>query len=165
MTNAVMTMQGWRIAAAVVAVVLVVLYAAGSGRWVSTGSAWYLSLAQPAWQPPPSVFGIAWTYNFAVLIVVGIGVSVTASPARVAAFLGTLAVTIGLAIAWAYLFYVPHALVPAAVALTLCAAGTVVPVLLAFGERTWFGIVLVPYLLWLAIATSLSWGYVALNRA
>mgnify|MGYP007028594314 CR=1 FL=1 len=27
----------------------------------------------------------------------------------------------------------------------------------------WLGWVLVPYVLWLAIATSLSWGYVALN--
>ena len=31
---------------------LVVAYAIGSGRWVSAGSSWYLSLEQPAWQPP-----------------------------------------------------------------------------------------------------------------
>lgn len=157
-------MQGWRIAAAATAVVLVIGYAAGSGRWVSTGSAWYLSLTQPAWQPPPAVFGLAWTYNFTALVVVGIGVSLTAIPARIGLFLVGLAVSIGLALAWAYLFYVPHALVPAAVALTLCAIATLIPVGVAFAERTWFGIVLVPYLLWLTIASSLSWGYAVLNR-
>lgn len=153
----------WRVVAAAVAVLLVLGYAVGSGRWVSTGSAWYLSLEQPAWQPPPAVFGLAWSYNFIALAVVGVAMTVWAGPARVTAYLGFFAVTVVLAIGWAYLFYVPHSLVAAAVALTACALLTVVPVALAFAERTWLGAVLVPYLLWLLIATSLAWGYVALE--
>lgn len=154
----------WRVAAAVVAVLLVIGYAAGSGRWVTTGSDWYLSLEQPAWQPPPAVFGLAWSYNFLALTVVGIAMALLASPGRAWAYLGVLAVTIVLAITWAYLFYVPHAMVGSALALTACALLTIVPVALAFAERAWLGWLLVPYLLWLAIATSLSWGYVALAR-
>lgn len=154
-------MAAWRVVAAVLAVLLVIGYAIGSGRWVSSASGWYLSLEQPAWQPPPAVFGLAWTYNFIALAVVGVALALQASPGRVTAFLLTLAVSIALAITWAYLFYGPHQLVAAAVALTLAALVTVAPVLLAFAERTWMGIVLAPYLLWLAIATSLSWGYVA----
>jgi tryptophan-rich sensory protein len=73
-------------------------------------------------------------------------------------------VTIVLAIGWAYLFYVPHALVPAAVALTACALLTLAPVVLAFAERPWLGWILLPYQAWLVIAASLSWGYVALSR-
>lgn len=157
-------MAAWRIAAAVAAVALVALYAIGSGRWVATGSAWYQALDQPAWQPPGAVFGLAWTYNFVVLGVVGVVMSVHAPAGRVAVFLGTLGLTIALAIGWAYLFYVPHALVPAAVALTACAALTVVPLVLAFAERPWLGWILLPYQAWLVIATSLSWGYVSLSR-
>jgi translocator protein len=157
-------MVAWRIAAVVVAVTLVVLYAFGSGRWVSTGSTWYQSLAQPAWQPPGAVFGLAWTYNFIALAVVGVAMSLGAPAARVVVFLTVLGVTIALAIGWAYLFYVPHALVGAAVALTACALLTVVPLVLAFAERPWLGWALVPYQAWLVIATSLSWGYVALSR-
>lgn len=153
----------WRVASAMVALALVIGYAVGSGRWVSTGSAWYLSLEQPAWQPPPVVFGLAWSYNFLALAVVGVSMAAWASPARVAAFLGFLAVTIALAIGWAYLFYVPHALVASAVALTACALLTIAPVVLAFAERTWLGVVLLPYLAWLAIASSLAWGYVVLD--
>ena len=156
--------MAWRIVGAIIAVGLVISYAVGSGRWVTTGSQWYLSLQQPAWQPPPAVFGLAWSYNFIALAVVGVVMALRATPARTVAFLITLAVSIALAITWAYLFYGPHSLVPAAVALTTCAVLTIVPVALAFAERTWLGWVLVPYLLWLAIATSLSWGYVALNR-
>ncbi len=153
-----------RIAAAVVAVGLVALYAIGSGRWVSTGTSWYQSLEQPAWQPPGAVFGLAWTYNFIALGVVGVAMSLMAPPGRVATFLVALGVTIVLAVGWAYLFYVPHALVPAAVALTACALLTLVPLALAFVERPWLGWVLVPYQAWLLIAASLSWGYVALSR-
>lgn len=157
-------MTPWRVAAVVVAIGLVVVYAAGSGRWVSTGSAWYQALEQPAWQPPGAVFGLAWTYNFTALAVVGVAVSLGAPAGRVAAFLATLGVTIVLAIGWAYLFYVPHALVPAAVALTACALLTLVPLVLAYAERPWLGWVLLPYQLWLVIAASLSWGYVSLSR-
>ena len=156
-------MTAWRIVAAVIAVALVVAYAIGSGRWVSTGSSWYMSLQQPAWQPPPPVFGLAWSYNFIALAVVGVALAAQGSRAHVSVFLATLAVSIALAIGWAYLFYLPHALVGASIALTLAALVTVIPVWVAFLERAWLGWLLVPYLIWLAIATSLSWGYVALR--
>lgn len=157
-------MAFWRIAAAGAAIGLVVVYAIGSGRWVGTGSSWYQSLEQPAWQPPGAVFGLAWTYNFIALAVVGVAMSLGAPGGRVAAFLAALALTIALAIGWAYLFYVPHALVPAAVALTACALLTLVPLALAFADRPWLGWVLLPYQAWLVVAASLSWGYVALSR-
>jgi tryptophan-rich sensory protein len=110
------------------------------------------------------VFGLAWTYNFIALAVVGVAMSLGAPADRAAAFLVALGVTIVLAIGWAYLFYVPHALVPAAVALTACALLTLVPLALAFAERPWLGWVLLPYQGWLVVAASLSWGYVALSR-
>lgn len=150
----------WRIAAVVLAVVLVIVYALGSGRWVSTGSSWYVSLDQPWWQPPPWVFGLIWPYNFIMLAVVGVTFSWTATPPRVIALLSLLAISIALAIGWAYLFYGPHELVWAAVALTLAAVVTLPIVALAFTQAVWMGVVLVPYQVWLFLAASLSWGYV-----
>ena len=155
-------MASWRVLAALAAVALVAAYAIGSGLWVSTGDAWYASLTQPAWQPPPAVFGLAWTYNFAALVVVGVALALRARGPRVALFLGLLALTILLAVLWAYLFYSPHSLVAAAICLTAAALLTLVPVGIAFAERPWLGWVLVPYQAWLLVATSLSWGYVAL---
>lgn len=152
-----------RIAAAVVGVLLVVVYALGSGRWVSTGSDWYLALQQPAWQPPPGVFGLAWAYNFTALAVVCVVMAWRGAPIAVWSFLGIFAVSIALAIGWAYLFYGPHALVAAAICLTLTAAVTVALVAIAWSQVVWLGVVLIPYAIWLIIATSLSWGYVALS--
>lgn len=152
-----------RLLPAAVAVLLVVVYAVGSGRWVTTSGDWYLNLTQPPWQPPPPVFGLAWSYNFIALIVVGLVISLQAQTSRTVTYLALFAVSIGFALAWAYLFYVPHELLASAVFLSLCALTTVGMVVLAFSERWWLGALLLPYQAWLIIAASLSWGYVRLN--
>lgn len=152
-----------RILPAAVAVLLVVVYAIGSGRWVATSGSWYASLTQPPWQPPPAVFGLAWSYNFIVLAVVGVILALRAPAPRIVAYLALFAVSIAFALAWAYLFYGPHALVASAAFLTACAVVTVGMVVLAWAEEWWLGALLLPYLLWLAIASSLSWGYAHLN--
>ena len=151
----------WRVIAVAAVIVTVVVYAVGSGVWVSTGSAWYLGLDQPAWQPPPWVFGVIWPYNFVVIALVGSVIAWNAVPARVIAVIALLAVSVALAIAWAYLFYVPHELTWAAIALTSAAVLTLPITVVAFAERWWLGLLLLPYQVWVALAASLSWGYVA----
>lgn len=146
-------------------ILIVIIYAVGSGVWVSTGSTWYLALDKPAWQPPSWIFGVIWPYNFAAIAVAGSVIALNAEPARVVTVLALLTVTVALAIAWAYLFYVPHELTWAAVALTATAALTVPIVVIAFAERWWLGALLVPYQVWVALAASLSWGYVAKGGA
>ena len=151
----------WRVIAVAAVIFTVVVYAVGSGAWVSTGGAWYLALDKPWWQPPPWVFGVIWPYNFVALAVVGSVIAWSAVPGRVIAVITLLAVTVLLAIAWAYLFYVPHELTWAAIALTATAVLTLPITVIAFTERWWLGALLVPYQVWVALAGSLSWGYVA----
>ena len=156
-------MTGWRIGAIIVSLALVLAYAGLSGAWVATGSSWYLSLARPPWQPPDPVFGLAWAYNFTALAVVGIALSLRLSPAPLVTYLVLFGVSVIAACAWAWLFYVQRDLTWSAVALTCAALLTVGLVVVAFREAAWTGIVLLPYQVWLVIATSLSWGYRALN--
>ena len=151
----------WRVIAVAAVIITIVVYAVGSGVWVSTGSAWYLALEKPGWQPPPWVFGVIWPYNFVALAVVGSVIAWNAVPARVIAVVVLLAATVALAIAWAYLFYGPHELTWAALALTSAAVLTLPITVIAFAERWWLGLLLVPYQVWVALAASLSWGYVA----
>lgn len=152
-----------RIAFVGLAIGLVAVYAVLSARWVGTDSGWYRSLEQPWWQPPPIVFGVVWPYNFLALIVVGAALALATSTARTTVFLGFLALSIAFALAWAYQFYVPHNLILAAWALSAAALLTIPLIVLAFSERIWMGVVLLPYQIWLVIAASLSWGYVVLD--
>jgi len=151
--------MSWRVVAVITVIALVIVYAVGSGRWVSTSGDWYLSLEKPPWQPPPWVFGLIWPYNFLMLIVVGAVLSLQAPGPRVAWFVGLLAITVTFALTWAYLFYVPHALIGAALALSATALLTVPLLVISYQQALWIGLVLTPYQVWLVLAASLSWAY------
>lgn len=155
--------ETWRLVAVGGVIVAVIAYAVLSGLWVGTDSGWYRSLEQPAWQPPPWVFGLIWPYNFVVLAVVSSVISWRASPVQVGALIVFLLFSIASALAWAYLFYVPHELTTAAIALTAAAVLTLPITLIAFLTGPLWGALLVPYQIWLALAASLSWGYARLH--
>ncbi|MDX2378747.1 MAG: TspO/MBR family protein [Acidimicrobiia bacterium] len=144
-------------------VALVVVYAAGSGWWVSTGDDWYQRLEQPAWQPPDAVFGLAWTYNFGALIAAGLAVSLQGTGAARVVWIAGLTLSVAAALAWARLFYVDHALWASAVLLIVATLLTIPLVVAAFITRTWAGAILVPYQVWLGLAASLAVGYARLN--
>lgn len=152
-----------RLFAALASTALVLGYAVGSGLWVSSGDGWYRSLVRPSWQPPDAVFGLIWPYNFLVLGITGWIVANRGSTADRTAWLCSLAVGVAGALAWARLFYASHALWPAAVALAVAAVLAWPLVVVAWRASPALGIAVVPYALWVAVATSLSVGYAVLN--
>ena len=153
----------WRLVSSIAAVGLVVVYAVGSGVWTSANPGWYASLQRPAWQPPDLVFGLIWPYNFLALAVVGVIVGQRGSPGVVAAWLTVTALSVTCALAWAYLFYVPHQFTAAAIALALAALLTAALVVLTWSVTPWGAAALVPYAVWVGLATALAVGYSALN--
>lgn len=159
MTN----VEGWRLVCVVVVIAAVIAYAVMSGVWVGTDSGWYRSLTQPSWQPPPWVFGLIWPYNFIMLAVVGSVIAWRAPALRVVVLVTFLMVSIAVALAWAYLFYVPHELTSAAIALSAAAVLTVPIMVIAFLTGPVWGALLLPYQIWLVLAASLSWGYARLH--
>lgn len=156
-------MDTWRVVAVAVVILVVIVYAIMSGVWVGTNSDWYRSLAQPGWQPPSWVFGVIWPYNFIALAGVGSVIAWQASGIQVGILVAFLVASVTVAVAWAYLFYVSHDLLAAAIALSAAAILTIPIVILAFLTGPVWGAVLVPYQVWMALAASLSWGYLRLN--
>lgn len=153
----------WRLLASITAIVLVVGYAVGSGVWSATNPGWYAGLVRPAWQPPDIVFGLIWPYNFVALGIVGVVVAQRGSPGAVGAWLGVAAGSVVCALAWAYLFYGPHHLGAAAAALAGAAVLTGVLVVLTWSVTRGGAVALLPYLVWVCLATSLAVGYSRLN--
>jgi len=140
-------------------VVAVVAYAVLATRWVSSDPGWYASLDKPAWQPPDWVFGVAWPYNFLAIAVAGVTLALRAPARTSGVWLAVLVADVALALTWAYLFYVPHALWPAACALGAGALLAWVLAAVAWRALPWTGWVLLPYALWLTVATSLAVGF------
>ncbi len=142
---------------------LVAIYAIGSGLWVNSGDGFYRSLKRPFWQPPDFLFGIAWPYNFLVLIIAGIIIANNASNLFRLSYTIAFAFSVITALVWAHSFYIQHNLILAAISLAVTALLTVPMVVIAFQTDWKIGLALIPYQLWLIIATSLSVGYKVLN--
>jgi tryptophan-rich sensory protein len=153
----------FKVIAAATGVLLVLIYAFGSGIWVSSSPGWYLSLKRPPWQPPSYVIGIIWPYNFLVLAIASFQVSKYLTRLENIAWLIFFGLSIFAALMWAYQFYVPHNFALATIALVSAALLTIPVLYLTFRASAVMGWLLVPYQIWIAIAASLAWGYLARN--
>ena len=146
-----------------VSTIIVVIYMVGAGRLVATDADWYRSLNQPSWQPPDFIFGLIWPYNFAMLIIAGFIVASRDSRTEQIIWLASLALSVTAALLWAWLFYVPHSLQASGFALGAATLLTLPLVVVAFRASPLLGLALVPYQIWVAIATSLAFSYAACN--
>ena len=144
-------------------ILIVLIYAFGSGIWVSSSPGWYSSLNRPPWQPPSYIFGIIWPYNFLVLGIASYQVSLSLTRFENILWLVFFGLSVAAALTWAYQFYVPHNLTLAPIALTLCALLTLPVLYLTFKATLLIGLLLIPYQIWVAIAASLAWGYSTRN--
>ena len=153
----------FKLITAVIGILFVFIYAFGSGIWVSSSPGWYSTLNRPSWQPPSAFIGLIWPYNFAVLGIASYQVSRTLTRFENVTWLAFFGLSIAAALTWAYQFYVPHNFLYASLALTSAALLTLPMLLLTFRASLAMGLLLVPYQIWVAIAASLAWGYLAKN--
>jgi len=153
----------FKLITAAIGILFVFIYAFGSGIWVSSSPGWYASLNRPSWQPPSAFIGLIWPYNFAVLGIASYQVSKTLTRVENVTWLAFFGLSIAAALTWAYQFYVPHNFLYASIALTSAALLTLPMLLLTFRASLTMGLLLVPYQIWVAIAASLAWGYLARN--
>jgi len=153
----------FKFVAAALGIILVLIYAFGSGVWVSSSPGWYASLNRPPWQPPAFIFGLIWPYNFIMLGVAAFNVAQSLNRIQTISWLALFALSVTAALTWAYQFYVPHNLTFAAIALGVAALLTIPVLYLTFKASLLVGILLIPYQLWVVIATTLAWGYSTRN--
>ena len=153
----------FRVVATILGIALVFIYAIGSGVWVSTSPGWYSTLVRPPWQPPDFVFGIIWPYNFVMLGIAAFNVAQSLNRNQTIIWLGFFAASVAAALTWAYQFYVPHNLSVAAIALVLAAVLTIPVLFLTFKASLLIGTLLLPYQIWIIIASTLAWGYSTRN--
>lgn len=154
----------FKVVAAATGILLVLVYAFGSGIWVSSSPEWYSTLKRPPWQPPSSIFGIIWPYNFVVLGIASFQVSQSLTRIENIAWLVFFGLGIAAALTWAYQFYVRHNFTFATISLGLTALLTVPVLYLTFRASLLMGILLVPYQIWVTIAATLAWGYLTRNQ-
>ena len=138
----------------------------GSASGLLAGSAtteWYNSLVKPVFQPPPWVFGPAWTLLYTLM---GIALArvwnAADSPARSQALV-IFAVQFLLNLLWSPVFFAMEN-PKAALVVIILMWGTILATIRAFGkiDKT-AAYLLVPYLLWVSFASLLNASIVYLN--
>jgi benzodiazapine receptor len=147
----------------VTGVVIVFIYAIGSGLWVNTGDNWYRSLNQPSWQPPDFIFGLIWPYNFVILGFASVAVANKLSTANAIVYLSIFALSVAAALTWAYQFYRPHNLYAASIALAVVAILTLPMLFFIYQASVPLFFATTIYQLWVITATYLSFTYARLN--
>lgn len=153
----------YKLVTTAIGILLVFIYAFGSGIWVNSSPGWYASLNRPPWQPPSSIFGIIWPYNFMVLGIASYQVSQLLTRRENITWLVFFALSVFVALIWAYQFYVPHNFTIATTALWLTALLTLPVLYLTFKASLIMGLLLLPYQIWVTIAATLAWGYLTRN--
>lgn len=117
---------------------------------------WYAGLEKPAWTPPDAVFGPVWTFLYVAMGVAAWWVwrrGEGARRTRALVFYGVQLVLNGL---WSPVFFGMHQLLGGLVVIVLLLVALAVTVVLFFRTVRGAGWLLVPYLLWVAYATSLN---------
>lgn len=144
-------------------IAIVLIYVIGSGLWVNTGDNWYANINKPSWQPPGFIFGIIWPYNFIVLGIAATIIGQRASKPAAFTYITFFALSVAAALTWAYLFYRPHNLTGAALALTATALLTIPMTYILFTISIPMAIAVMPYQVWVVIAATLNWSIRGLN--
>lgn len=136
--------------------------ALGLGSWLMNNgplTEWYINLNKAPWTPPGWVFGVAWSIIM-ICFSIYLGYLFTASNSKKerAAF----TVQLVLNVIWNYIFFNQH----------LIGLGLIIIILLTivvfyfffnFKEQENKKLLLLPYMIWLCIATSLN-AYILLNN-
>lgn len=126
------------------------------GSWLMNNGPmtnWYLSLIKAPWTPPGWVFGAAWT---SIMICFSIYLSYFFIKKYTSKKLLLFIAQVILNISWNYIFFNQHQVVFALFVITILTALIFYLFLRYLKEQTKVSYLLLPYMIWLCIATSLN---------
>lgn len=126
------------------------------GSWLMDSgplSDWYTNLNQAPWTPPGIVFGIAWTLIMICFsIYLGKLFTVENTIENKIAFL----IQFILNVSWNYIFFNKHLVLTALITILLLTTLLFVYFLKLSSKTLYYKYLLLPYIIWLCIATSLN---------
>ncbi|MFT5436866.1 MAG: benzodiazapine receptor [Ulvibacter sp.] len=133
------------------------------GSWLmdkGPSTSWYLDLNKAPWTPPGWVFGAAWT---TIMICFSIYIAFVFKRNNNKELIGLFTLQFILNVSWNYIFFNQHMLVLGLINILLL---TLLTFFLLFRYKTTLklkSILIMPYCLWLCIASSLNFYIVLFN--
>ena len=119
-------------------------------------SRWYRRLKKPPWQPPGAVFGPAWTVIYALIATSMLIARDRGGEGQRPLFV-LFGTNLALNVAWTLIFFRGRSPLAAGVEIVVLEGTTVALVVRAWPVSRLASLLLVPYALWVAFATALTW--------
>jgi len=136
---------------------------AGAGAGLTSLDDWYYSLKFPSWKPPDAAFGPIWTTIFALCVVVAVlGWQRLPTLGRRRSMVAAFVVNGLLNILWSLLYFKLHRPDWSLVEVPFLWL-SVLAVMLVLRPVRIAALLLLPYLVWVAIAAVLNWEIVKMN--
>lgn len=124
---------------------------------------WYLTLNLPSWTPPGSVIGTVWTVLYTLIAIAGVLAWRNLTPYNRTGFAWLLGVNLVLNALWSYLFFSAHQIGTALFEMLFLLGTSIALVTLLWPKVRIAAWLLVPYALWVAFATYLTYTIWRLN--
>lgn len=124
---------------------------------------WYAQLEKPAWNPPNWVFGPVWGFLYAAMAVAAWLVWRRYGFIGAGAALALYFIQLALNGIWSWLFFGQHLVAVALLDIFLLLAAIILTMILFWRRVKWAGVLFVPYVLWVAYASTLNFGIMVLN--
>ena len=141
-------------------VLLASCFAAGSTGALFPPGDWYRSLKKPGFTPPDWVFPVVWTTLYVLIAIAGARV---ANMPQAGLALALWALQVALNAIWTPIFFGLKKVRLALVVVSLLWLSVAFGMLALFQIDTLAGLMFVPYLIWLSIATALNLRVMQLN--
>ena len=152
--RAALELLGWVLLAQLAGVV-------GSVATASSVDGWYATLVRPALAPPSWVFAPVWTTLFTLMGIAAFLAWRADGEKRVA--FAAFTVQLLLNVAWSFVFFGAQAIGPALAVIVVLWVAILANAVLFFRLDRRAGVLLVPYLAWVAFAAYLNYGFWVLN--
>jgi benzodiazapine receptor len=126
------------------------------GAWLmddGPSTAWYLDLNQAPWTPPGWVFGVAWT---TIMICFSIYMAFLYEKQRNKELIGLFALQFILNVSWNFIFFNQHLVIFGLIIIVLLTLLTFYFLLRYKSVLKLKSILIIPYWIWLCIASSLN---------
>lgn len=144
---------------------LLVSFAAAAIGGLATRRApeFYAALSRPAWAPPASVFGPVWTLLYALMAIAAWLVWKEKGLGGARLPLGLFALQLAFNALWSWLFFAWQRGLLAEMEIVLLLVLILLTVIAFWRVRPLAGVLLLPYLIWVAYAAALTFSLVRRN--
>ena len=126
---------------------------------------WYKGLKKPSFTPPEWAFGPVWTILYLLMAIAAWMVWEQGIAASVALPLAVYGIQLALNVLWSFLFFAWKKLRAGFIEIIALWAAVLATLLLFWGVSSIAGVLTVPYLAWVSVASALNYKVWKLNPA